>query len=138
MFPLREFTTTDGRDVEVVDVGLQNFDAGPDFFNAKIRLDGQMWAGNVELHTKSSQWRQHGHHRDKAFNSVVIHVVEEADCEVENERGERVPQIVLPIPEKIKTNYEHLLTEDRYPRCHKLIPHIPTSTIHAWLSHLYI
>ncbi len=138
LFPLTEFTTTDGRSVEVVDVGLQNFDAGPDFFNAKVRLDGQMWAGNVELHTKSSQWHQHGHHKDKAYNGVVLHVVEVADCEIENEKGECVPQIVLPIPEKIKTNYEHLLQEDRYPRCHKLIPHIPITTIHTWLSHLYI
>ncbi len=138
LFPLKDFTTTDGRSVEVVDVGLQNFDAGPDFFNAKVRVDGQMWAGNVELHARASQWRQHGHHRDKAYNGVVLHVVEEADCEIENEKGERVPQIVLPIPERIKTNYEHLLQEDRYPRCHKLIPHIPISTIHTWLSHLYI
>ena len=50
LFPLKELFTTDGLPVEVVDVGLHNTDSGPDFFNAKIKIDGTMWVGNVEIH----------------------------------------------------------------------------------------
>ncbi len=138
LFPLRNFTADDGRTVEVVDVGLQNHDAGPDFFNAKVRIDGQLWAGNVELHIRSSQWKRHGHDADKAYNNVILHVVCEADCDVYNALGERVPQIAVAIPERIRANYEHLLKEDRYPRCHRLIPHIPADDIRAWLAELFI
>ncbi len=138
LFPLREIATTDGRSVEIVDVGLQNYDAGPDFFNAKICIDGQMWAGNVELHEKASQWKQHGHETDKAYNNVILHVVCEADCEVYNERGEHIPQIELAIPARIQSNYEHLLQEDRYPRCHKYIPKIDPSILEEWFTHLFI
>ncbi len=65
MLPLRQLATTDGREVEVIDTGLLNADAGPDFFNAKVRIGGQLWVGNVELHIKSSQWYLHGHHNDR-------------------------------------------------------------------------
>ncbi len=138
LFPLERLCTTDGRAVEVVDVGLQNQDAGPDFFNAKVKIAGQLWVGNVELHLYSSQWKQHRHDKDKAYNNVILHVVCNANAEVFSEQGERIPQVELPIPERIKSNYNQLLREDRYPRCHKLIPHISHIVIREWLSQLFI
>ena len=60
IFPLQELRTTDGQRVEVIDSGLPNTDAGPDFFNAKLKLDGVLWVGNVELHDRSSLWQKHG------------------------------------------------------------------------------
>jgi hypothetical protein len=136
MFPLDGFRTQDGQVVEVLDVGLHNNDAGPDFFNAKIRIGNQVWAGNVELHLKSSQWYQHGHQKDHAYDNVVLHVVCEVDSEVRNSCGELIPQTVLPIPAALFSNYEHLLTEDRYPRCFRIIPSLPKVTLHSWLSAL--
>lgn len=136
LFPLRELSSTDGQAVEVIDTGLHNSNAGPDFFNAKVRIGGQMWVGNVELHIKSSQWKQHGHDKDPAYDNVILHVVCEADCEVFTSAGNSVTQLILPFPEHIKKSYEHLLQEDRYPRCHKLIPHLSPLIIHSWLSNL--
>lgn len=52
ILPLAELQTTDGRSVEVIDPGLHNMHAGPDFFNAKVRIDGVMWVGNVEIHVR--------------------------------------------------------------------------------------
>ena len=66
IFPTPTFTAADGREIEVIDPGLQNFDAGPDFFNAKIRIAGETWAGNVEIHTRREEWYAHGHDRDAA------------------------------------------------------------------------
>ena len=136
LFPLGGLCTLDGLPVEVIDTGLHNSDAGPDFFNAKVRIGNQVWAGNVELHLKSSQWYLHGHHKDSAYDNVVLHVVCEADSEVRNSCGEPIPQTVLAIPETIMSNYEHLLSEDKYPRCFRIIPSLPKLTLHSWLSAL--
>lgn len=69
LFPLAPLTTTDGKSVEVVDVGLHNRHAGPDFFNAKVRIDGTLWVGNVEIHDKASDWFVHGHDRDARYDT---------------------------------------------------------------------
>ena len=70
LFPLHELRTTDGRSVEVVDTGLHNRNAGPDFFNAKLKIDGTLWVGNVEIHLRASDWYAHHHDTDEAYNNV--------------------------------------------------------------------
>ena len=92
-------TTTDGRSVEVLDVGMYNTNAGPDFIAAKIRIDGQLWVGNVEIHILSSDWYRHGHDTDPAYDSVLLHVVRRADKEVTNSRGEVLTQCELRYPQ---------------------------------------
>ena len=74
--------TTSGRPVEVIDPGLPNMNAGPDFFNAKLKIDGTLWVGNVEVHTQASDWLLHRHDRDKAYDTVILHVVGESNCDV--------------------------------------------------------
>ncbi len=64
--------------VEVIDPGLPNMNAGPDFFNAKLKIDGTLWVGNVEVHTQASDWLLHRHDRDKAYDTVILHVVGES------------------------------------------------------------
>ena len=71
----KDFLLTDGRPLHVSSPGRQNFDAGPDFSNARITVDGTQWAGNVEIHVKASDWFRHGHQTDKAYDSIVLHVV---------------------------------------------------------------
>lgn len=137
LFPPRQLGTTSNENVEVVDVGLLNNDAGPDFFNAKIKIGAQLWVGNVELHIKASQWYQHGHDKDAAYDNVILHVVCNADCETHTSKGTIVPTLTIDIPEKLKNNYEHLLKEDKYPRCFRIIPELPKLTLHSWLSALH-
>ncbi len=74
--------TTDGKIIEVINTGSLNPDSGPDFFNARVKIDDTLWAGNVEIHIKSSDWVKHKHHTDKAYNNVVLHVVFEHDAEL--------------------------------------------------------
>ena len=90
--------TTDGRTVEILSVGEHNRDAGPDYSHAKVRIDGQVWVGNIEIHVCSSDWARHRHHLDKAYDNVILHVVRTADKPIYNSRGELVPQCELHYP----------------------------------------
>ena len=137
LWPLRPLATTDGREVEVIDPGLYNRrDSGPDFFNAKVKIDGQLWVGNVELHTRSSDWYQHGHEQDDAYANVVLHVVELADREVTDKNGRQLPQIELPVLQQVRDNYAELLRTDQYPPCYRVIPSLSRLKVHAWMAAL--
>ncbi|MBR3716361.1 MAG: DUF2851 family protein, partial [Bacteroidaceae bacterium] len=68
------FTTNDQL-VEVIDPGLPNRNAGPDFFNAKLKIGGVLWVGNVEIHTHASDWYLHGHQTNPLYHNVILHVV---------------------------------------------------------------
>ncbi len=67
--------TVDGRRIEIREKGVRNFDAGPDFLNALILLDGEMLRGDIEIHPIAGDWFSHGHHRDPRYNNVILHVV---------------------------------------------------------------
>ena len=136
IFPLKELKTTTGQQVEVIDTGLANTDAGPDFFNAKLKLDGVLWIGNIEIHERSSDWFKHGHHADAGYNSVILHIASEIDTEISRSNGERIPQIQLICPEVVRTNYKELLETDSYPPCYRIIPSLPPFTAHSWMTAL--
>ena len=136
IFPLKELKTTTGQQVEVIDTGLANTDAGPDFFNAKLKLDGVLWIGNIEIHERSSDWFKHGHHADAGYNSVILHIASEIDTEISRSNGERIPQIQLICPEAVRTNYKELLETDSYPPCYRTLPSLPPFTAHSWMTAL--
>lgn len=136
IFPLKELKTTTGQQVEVIDTGLANTDAGPDFFNAKLKLDGVLWIGNIEIHERSSDWFKHGHHADTGYNSVILHIASEIDTEISRSNGERIPQIQLICPEAVRTNYKELLETDSYPPCYRIVPSLPPFTAHSWMTAL--
>ncbi|MEO0732605.1 MAG: DUF2851 family protein, partial [Bacteroidota bacterium] len=74
-FNLRNLRTTTGQELTVQHFGQHNADAGPDFSSGQIRLDGVQWAGNIEMHVHASEWYQHGHETDPAYDNVILHVV---------------------------------------------------------------
>ena len=136
ILPLGKLCTTSGQEVEVIDPGLHNHDAGPDFFNAKVRIGGQVWVGNVEIHLRSSDWQRHGHQLDPAYNNVILHVAEVVDAEVITQDGKQLPQLCLPIPEDVSEHYAELCRTEDYPRCWRIIPSLSRLTVHSWMSAL--
>ncbi len=137
LFPQAELNTTDGQRIEVIDPGLHNYNAGPDFFNAKVRVDGTMWVGNVEIHDKASDWYHHGHDHDAAYDNVILHVVGRADVDdVRTNSGNHLPQLEITVPEPIREHYDQLITTDHYPPCYQLIPSLTRLMVHSWLSAL--
>lgn len=91
--------TTDGRPVEILSTGRHNLDAGPDFTNVHLRVGEQEWFGNVEIHIFSSDWYKHLHHKDRAYDSIVLHVVCHADRQIYNSAGNAIVQCELNYPD---------------------------------------
>lgn len=108
---LGTLTAVDGRQVRVVDQGRLNTDAGPDFFNATVEIDGQTWVGNVEIHVRASDWLRHGHDRDRAYDSVILHVVQVDDMPIKRPDGQVIPQLTIQC------------TPDAARRCNMLVEH---------------
>ncbi len=136
LFPLKELQTSDGQTVEVIDPGLHNHHAGPDFFNAKVRIGRTLWVGNVEIHDKSSDWYFHGDDKDPRYDNVILHVAGVLDAEVMNTHGEFVRQMQLDVPDTVRMHYAELIKTESYPPCYKVIPELTRLTVHAWMAAL--
>lgn len=136
LLPVRELVTTDGKSVELIDPGLANTNAGPDFFNAKVKVEGTLWVGNVEIHQRASDWRLHGHQSDGRYDNVVLHVVGEDDGPVTDSKGRVIPQVVLEVPPHVTENYDVLMGEDRFPPCRRIVPRLSRLTVSSWMAAL--
>ena len=136
LLPHHPLLTTDGRQVEVIDTGLHNRDAGPDFFNAKVKIDGTLWVGNIEIHQRSSDWYVHRHDRDDAYDNVILHVVGIANVDVTTADGKQLPQLQVDIPPEVASHYDELRLADRYPPCYRIIPDMSPLALHAWMNAL--
>ncbi len=92
----RNLRTADGQKVSIIHPGILNENAGPDFFNASIEINGQRWYGNIEIHVRASDWYRHGHDHDHAYDTVILHVVQTDDAQVLRPDGTIIPQITVP------------------------------------------
>lgn len=108
--------------IQVKDVGWYNLDAGPDFFNGTVIVDGIQWSGNIEIHVKSSDWYAHKHQLDRAYDNVILHVVYEHDKEV-IVNGNPLPTIELKelIDETHLKNYNRLISNAHHVPCFKSV-----------------
>ncbi|MDH6343088.1 hypothetical protein M2480_001715 [Parabacteroides sp. PFB2-12] len=130
-------TTTDGIPLHIIDVGIHNNDAGPDFFNAKIKVRDTVWAGCVEIHDKASDWLQHGHQEDRAYDAVILHVTGKNDADIFRTNGEPVPQLVLTVPESVRKNIDWLLHQDKKAiACLAFLPEVDPVFLASWMAAL--
>ena len=131
-----DMVTNDGRRVRVLDPGLLNTDAGPDFFNAKVEIDGHVWVGNIEIHVRASDWHRHGHDTDRAYDNVILHVVEKDDAPVTRTTGERIPQVVLQVSPRFGERYQQLVGANQQLPCASQLATVPRLTITEWIEAL--
>jgi len=140
-FSTSSLHTVCGDAVQVIHPGQHNFNSGPDFFNAQLKINSQLWAGNVELHLKSSDWYVHGHETDVAYDSIILHVVWEHDTDVFNSNDK--PFDTLQIKEIIDTaalkSYKALFsTEQKWINCENQFHGVDTFVLDNWLERLYL
>jgi len=137
----KKLETTRKESVQLLNSGEHNHNAGPDFFNAQLKIGNQLWAGNVEIHIKSSDWYVHGHEKDDNYDAVVLHIVWENDIEVYRKDNSVIPTLELKrfIDKKVLTNYEKLFSvSQKWINCEHDIDTIDTFSLNNWLERLYI
>ena len=127
--------------IQILNPGRYNQLAGPDFFNAQVRIDDQLWAGNVEIHIKSSDWYMHRHETDAAYDNVILHVVWDDDCAVYDKANLPIPTLVLKnkIPITLLHNYRNLveIQKSGFINCETSIAEVPTDRLEHWLERVY-
>jgi Protein of unknown function (DUF2851). len=131
-----DLLTTDGTPVFVIDPGIPNIDAGPDFFNAKIRIGDILWVGNVEIHERASNWFAHHHDKDKAYNSVILHIVRDSNTSVYRTDNEVIPQLIFHVPKEVEENIEWLLSRDTPVACTERISKVNLLHLSGWIAAL--
>ncbi|MBW4359889.1 DUF2851 family protein [Flavobacterium taihuense] len=138
-FDTLNLKTCNKEEVTISNVGQYLELAGPDFFNAQITIGNQKWAGNVEIHVKSSDWYIHHHEKDAGYENVILHVVWEHDSEIYRSNNTEIP--VLELKNYVSTatvnNYQKLLTPKSWIFCEKQIKEIPQFTLINWQERLF-
>lgn len=139
-FRLTELKTTTGQVLEIIHPGLHNHHAGPDFLDARIRIDGTLWAGNVEMHLRSSEWHAHKHQEDPNYNNVILHVVLEEDVVIRHQDGEPIPCLDLRnyLPVGLAKQYLRLLHSEQWVPCQQQLYTVPEITFNLWLDRLLV
>lgn len=132
--------SSSGEKIQILHGGSLNFAAGPDFFNARIKIGNQLWAGNVEMHVKSSDWYGHKHEKDPNYDNVILHVVWVYDVPVFRKNNAEISTLVLQdfvLPEALE-NFKGLFSKkQRWILCEKDISSVSTMHMHTWMTRLY-
>lgn len=137
-----ELTTTNGESIKIESLGTHNHHSGPDFFNSRLIIGDQKWAGNVEMHVKASDWYLHGHDDDPAYDNVILHVVWIHDAEIS--RRDEIPIPVLEVsnyvPEDLITAYRKLFSvkNDQFINCERDFPSVNEFKRQQWYEKLFI
>lgn len=129
-----------GEAIEIVSVGEHNLNSGPDFFNAQLKINHQLWAGNVEIHLKSSDWFLHNHEQDKTYDNVILHVVWQHDTEVFRNDNSVIPTLELKnyVHETVLENYHTLFNkQNKWINCENDFALVDTFVLNNWLERLY-
>lgn len=126
--------TTEGEKIEIVNPGQYNTNAGPDFFDARVKIGNTLWAGNVEIHFRSSDWNKHGHQEDQSYRNTILHVVEIDDSPINN----NIPIFILTWPVWLESNYEFLAKSNDWVGCASRLFQIDPFRIKFYLNGLVI
>lgn len=120
----------DGRPAQLLSPGRLNNNAGPDFTNARVRIDDTLWIGNVEVHLRASDWYRHGHQKDISYDNIILHVVSVDDARIKRKDGSEIPQLVLPLTEQYIKMYAQLVDSGTtHIRCGDKLAALPSITV---------
>ncbi len=139
-FQTTNLKTEQGEAVLLHSVGQYNLNSGPDFFNAQLKIGDQLWAGNVEIHVKSSDWFLHNHEQDEAYDNVILHVVWDHDTEVFRKNNTAIPTLVLKniLEPSVFNNYNALFgKQNKWINCENDFASVDDFVLYNWMERLY-
>lgn len=125
-----------GNPVRVIHPGVYNSGSGPDFSNARIWIGDTLWAGNVEIHNRASDWFRHRHEDDPAYESIILHLVYDPDRAVYRKNGEEIPFVRLSFHPGILEKYQELVEAGGNPLCHRFFGQSDKLFYHDWIGKL--
>lgn len=132
--------TVDGSEVFIKSSGTHNHLAGPDFFNAQIKIENQLWAGNVEIHIKSSDWYVHNHEKDSNYNNMILHVVWEHDADIYRKDNSVIPTLELKnyLNQSVLDNYQKVFSKsNKWINCENDFSDVDDFLLNNWFERLY-
>ncbi len=130
--------TVNGEPLEILRTGTKNSHAGPDFFNARVKIGKTVWAGNVEIHKKASDWGRHNHGSDKSYENVILHVVEKADKSLFRENGTEISTFEMSWPRRYTQNFQEMLEARTWIPCQKNLYRIDPMVLRLGFHRLMI
>lgn len=138
-FAVTELATEQGEPLQILHSGYYLQQAGPDFFNAQLRIGTQKWAGNVEIHLKSSDWYIHHHENDSAYDNVILHVVWEHDAEVFRSDNTEIPVLKLKnyVAKETLENYLSLTASKTWIYCERDLAAVDGFVFKKWQERLF-
>ncbi|MFK8059724.1 MAG: DUF2851 family protein [Polaribacter sp.] len=140
LFAIHDLKTTNKEELTILKTGLHNQNTGPDFLNSQIKINDQLWVGNVEIHIKSSDWYLHNHEVDENYDAVILHIVWEDDATIFMKNNQPIPTLVIRdfVLNSALKNYQNLFsTEKRWIPCEKEITEIDSFTLENWKERLF-
>ena len=140
LFDFSRLQTIDKKPILIENFGQHNVLAGPDFLDAKVKIDDQLWAGNIEMHLKSSDWYIHQHETDENYDAVILHVVWQHDADVFGKDDQPIPTLVISnyVQSQTLSNYKSLFAiNQRWIPCEKDIATMNSFLMNNWLERLY-
>ncbi|GER59917.1 hypothetical protein ULMA_20250 [Patiriisocius marinus] len=133
--------TVDEKPIQIFKTGQHNYLAGPDFFDGRISIGNQKWAGNIEIHINSSDWYAHSHEKDIAYDNVILHVVFNHDVEIYRKDHTIIPTLELKnyIPSEILQNYNALFSKNKkFINCEQRFTEVDSLIVENWVERLFI
>ncbi|WP_372765995.1 DUF2851 family protein [Lutibacter sp.] len=141
LFSVNHLKSTNAEIIEIISAGTENLNSGPDFLNAKLKINNQLWAGNVEIHLNSSDWYAHNHESDENYDSVILHVVWEHSVDIFRKTNHPIATLELKnyISKDLLNNYQQLFIKNKnWINCEKDIAGIDSFIFNNWLERLYV
>lgn len=140
LFDAKGLMTMEGEPVDVLRSGRLHGHSGPDLVDAEVRIGGQRWVGNIEVHVRSSEWYAHKHEEDMAYDNVVLHVVYEHDMDVRTHAGGRIPTVELKhrIPEARIAAFLDLMHAKAWVPCEHQFHHVDPDRLPLWLDRVLV
>lgn len=138
-FDTSNLTTSNGEKLTIENSGSYLQLEGPDFFNSQITIENQKWAGNVEIHLRSSDWYAHHHEQDSNYDSVILHVVWEHDVEIYRKNNTEIPVLILKelVSKETLNNYHSLISPKSWIYCEKQIESVNSIVLLSWQERLF-
>lgn len=136
----RNIQTTDGSYLQIIKPGERNFNSGPDFFNARIKIDDTIWAGNVEIHIHSSDWYRHKHEIDPAYDNIILHVVLKNDRDIARKNKQAIHTLELDnkFSENILKKYDSFIASKKWIPCQEHIQTINYFELTSFMDMLLV